>query len=447
MTDTGYPLVFLFDKLGSLPLDGFEIYQSETRLFLAQSNEGEVELTEEALERGVAIRLFKGGKASFACSSDWTPPFLERMIDLSYNSLSVLEEGDRFELPAKNGGTSDYGSWGPSPSSSASRRDKLEAAVLLETETRKFDHRIVRVRDARYSEETRHIRLKNSRGIEGEFSRTLCELSAMVMAEEGGNQEMAWEEEFSDHFEGIHPREMARRVAEKAVSQLGAQPVKTQKVSVILDPVVGASFLGILASSFFADQVQRNRSALRGRLGEKIYSDRVSLVDDGRYAGGVGTAPFDGEGFPTQKNELVNKGTLRQFLYDARSATLEGRESTGNGIRPHFKEQPRVGATNFYVVPGEASLEGLFSSMGRGLWIRDVIGMHTADSVTGDFSVGASGIWIENGRKNNPVRGITVSGNLHELFAKVVEVGSELRFYRSYGCPPLWVEALDIGGL
>lgn len=437
------PLSHLENRLNSLPVDDFEVYVTENRLFSAQAKEGEVEFTEEAVERGAAIRLFKGGRAGFSCSSDWTVSFLDRMVDLSYNSLSVLEETVRFELP----GREEWKEWRPRSSLPPEKKTKLEAALALEREARAFDRRIVRVRDAQYSEEVKSVRIKNSRGLFRENKKTLCELSIMLVAEERGNREMAWEEEFSPDFVNLDPKKVASRAAEKAVSQLGAEPIPTQKSAALLDPVVGASFLGVLASSFFGDQVQKNRSALRERLGETIYSKGVTLVDDGRYPDGYSSFPFDGEGSGTKETGLVVDGVLQEFLYDARSGAQAGRRSTGNALRPHFKESPRVGATNLYVKGGSGSLSRLVSEMGTGFWIRDVIGVHTADSVTGDFSLGASGVWLEGGERKKAVRGVTISGNLHELFKRVVRAGEEVRFYRSYGAPPLLIDSVDIGGL
>ena len=271
----------------------------------------------------------------------------------------------------------------------------------------------------------------------------------MAMAEEGdGSQEMAWESDFSTSPSGLDPEKTGRCAAEKAVGQLGAKPIRTQKAPAVMDAMVTASFLGVLSSSFLGDQVQKNRSSLRDRLGETIYSPLLTIVDDAQRSGGFLNLPFDDEGTVTRRNELVGQGTLKQFLYDRPSAAEAGKDGTGNARRTSFKDTPHVGTTNFFIEPSkEWDLKRLLREMGTGFWVRDVIGVHTADAVTGDFSLGASGLWVEGGIAKKAVRGVAISGNLHDIFRKVVQVGDGLRFYHSFGAPPLFIETLDIGGL
>ena len=435
------PIPFLEKKIRALSLDDYEIYRVERRHLTAEARDGEIDSLDEAVERGVAVRLFRGGKCGFACASDGPDPFLERMLDLAYNSLSVVEAGDLFNLPIGVSGIQ-----GILPSTE-SKAEKLGMALELERVAIGFDRRITRVRDASYSEEVTTVTLRNSRGLEKTHSGCRYGLSLMVMAEDKGSQEMAWDSEQATEFSALNASRVAGRTSEKAVAQLGGRVVKTQKTAAVLDPMVAASILGVLASSFFGDQVQKNRSPLRNRKGEDIYSRQVTLVDDGSLPGGYASSPFDGEGTPTMRSELIVEGVLKGFLHDLGSAVKERTEGTGNGVRPNFKETPRVGATNFFIEQGRGTLKDLLGEMGTGFWIRDVIGVHTADPVTGDFSLGASGQWVEEGDGKFPVRGVTISGNLHEILKRVVRVGGESRFYRSFGSPPLLIDSIDVGGI
>ncbi len=437
------PIQFLESKLSSLSIDDYEIYLSESYLLSLEVKDGRMESLDEAVERGVAVRLFKKGLCGFSCSSSWETPLLERMIELAYESFSILEPGPSYHLPGdhKVSGKKFSGS------SPIVKSQKLEMALAMEQAARSFDPRIQRVRSAQLSEELKSIHLKNSRGLDCQDGAAMYELSMMVVAQEKAEQQMAWESCFSPSFEELQPHQVAHGAAEKAISQIGGVPVKTQRASVVLDSMVATSFLGVLSHSFFADQVQKNRSALRQQLDKNIYSPSITLIDDGRLQGGRSTFSFDGEGNQTQRNALVTQGRLNQFLSDSLSAEEVGQKSTGNAVRSSFKESPHVGATNFFILPQKGSLDHLLQEMGVGFWVRDVIGVHTADPVTGDFSVGASGIWIEGGRRNKPVRGVTLSGNLHRLFKNVVRVGGETVFYDSFGSPPLLIRELDIGGV
>lgn len=439
------PLSFLESKIRSLPLDDYEIYRVEKRHLTAEAREGEIDSLDEAVERGVAVRLFREGRCGFACASEGPIAFLERMLSLAYNSTSILEEEGRIDLPPPASASTAGGDF--VEPEGLTKAGKLEMALGLERAAKGFDRRVARVRDASFQEEITTVTLKNSRGLEATHSAPRYELSLMVMAEDRGNQEMAWDSQQAIDFSGLDPHCVAERAAGKAVDQLGGKAISTQRTAAVLDPMVAASFLGVLASSFLGDQVRKNRSALRGKVENEIYSRKIGMVDDGRLPGGFASFPFDGEGTPTRRSHLVVQGVLRGFLHDLASASKEGTVSTGNGVRPSFKEPPRTGATNFFIERGEGALEDLLAEMGTGFWIRDVIGVHTTDPVTGDFSLGASGLWIEGGRRGFPVRGVTISGNLHEVLKKVVSVGDQTRFYHAFGSPPLLIESIDVGGL
>ena len=452
---------FVEEKLGGLSVDAYEIYCVQSHVFSCQANGGAIEMSSESDEQGLALRIFQKGRSAFAWTSHWENAALEKMMRLAAESLPFLPEGPDgnltgiLPLPQKS-----EKEFKTKPQSAIPAAEKIEKVLQMEKEAKDYDKRITQVRDARYWEETKKVTIKNSRGLSRHGLATRYQLSLMVMAEGGGaskkDKQTAWEEVFSPSFEDLLPAPIGREAAEKAVSQLGAESLRTQKSLVVLDAVVGALFLGVLSSSFLGDQVQKNKSALRDRMGEEIYSPKISFTDDGtliQKQAGYASFPFDGEGVPTSRNELVVSGRLKSFLYDTFWASVAtGREkglaiqSTGNSIRSSLKEPPKVGSTNFFIEKGDASLEELFSEMGTGFWVRDVIGVHTADAVTGDFSVGASGIWVENGRKAKPVRGVTLSGNFHDLFRKVLRVGHEVRFYQGYGAPPLLVGEIDIGG-
>jgi PmbA protein len=303
------------------------------------------------------------------------------------------------------------------------------------------------VRDAGYSEETKTVTLKNSRGFDASYTKTGFELSLMVVAEENGQQEMAWESRYEENFSKLDPAALARRTADKVLKQLGAKPIATRKTQALLDASVATSFLGVLSSSFLGDQVRKNRSALRGRLGEKVHGDHITLVDDATLLAGYASRPFDGDGVATRRNVLVQNGVLKSFLYDLSTARQENVPSTGSAVRPHVKEPPRTGTSNFFIEPESGSLEDLLKGMGTGFWVRDVIGVHTADAVSGDFSLGASGLWVEAGVSTQAVRGVTISGNIHQLLSKVTRVGGEVTWYHGFGSPPLVISELEIGGL
>jgi len=160
----------------------------------------------------------------------------------------------------------------------------------------------------------------------------------------------------------------------------------------------------------------------------------------------IGSAPFDGEGVPTSRTVLVDGGILKGFLHNSYTAAKEGLPSTGNGIRHSFKGTPEVGTTNFYVENGNTTPENIIKEISEGLYITEIMGMHTANPISGDFSLGASGIWIEGGELKQPVRGIAVAGNITELLQRVDAVGNDLRFYGTKGSPTLRIREMSLSG-
>ncbi|MBI2980950.1 MAG: TldD/PmbA family protein [Deltaproteobacteria bacterium] len=439
------PVDFLEKKISDLKIDGYEIYRRESRQLTIESKNRQVESSEKSVSHGLAVQLFSGAQIGFASTSEESTPFLERVVGLAYNTLNLVEEGVLIDLPKKQSvppmkidldATLTERSFG----------EKADLAVRLEQKTMAYDRRIKRLRSVRYEEEEERVSIRNSRGFHEEYRRTLCELSLMAMAEEKGEQEMAWESDFSPYFKDLDPARTGERAAERAVALLGSQPIPSSKRPALLEPHVAASLLSVWASSFLGDQVMKGRSVLKDRLGEPFYSKEVDLIDDGRMPCGYATAPFDGEGVATRTTELVREGKILSYLHDQGSAVRLKMARTGNGVRSTYKERPRAGVTNLYLKPGTVSAGQLRQEMKKGFWIVELIGVHTVDTVTGDFSLGASGFWLEEGTRR-PVRGVAVSGNLHELFRRVVGVGNDLKFYHAYGSPSLLVSEIDIGGV
>ena len=206
-------------------------------------------------------------------------------------------------------------------------------------------------------------------------------------------------------------------------------------------------FLDILSASFLADNVQKGKSILAGRVGEKIMAENITVVDDGLYPGGLVSSPADAEGVPSQKTILVSEGRLVSFLYDYSRARLDGVASTGNASRGGAASPPGIGPTNLYLAPGAKSPRELADRMGEGLLVTEVMGVHTADPISGDFSLGVSGVWLRAGQPDHPVKGMALAGNIFKMFDQAAEVGSDLRFFGSTGAPSLLIHELTLSGL
>jgi PmbA protein len=216
---------------------------------------------------------------------------------------------------------------------------------------------------------------------------------------------------------------------------------------------VASEFLSLLAHSFLADQIQKGKSSLKGKQGERFFSPCLTIVDDGTYPKGISSSPIDGEGMPSQRTSLVVQGEVAGYLYDRYWANRENLSSsksrirsTGNSRRHGIKSPPGVGVSNFFIERGDGTFPKLVENLFTGLVVEEVMGLHTVDPISGDFSLGCSGDWIDKGEKVHPVKSVAIAGNLFELFRRVIMVGEDLRFFGGVGSPSLLIKELVISG-
>ncbi|MDY6843193.1 MAG: metallopeptidase TldD-related protein, partial [Thermodesulfobacteriota bacterium] len=227
---------------------------------------------------------------------------------------------------------------------------------------------------------------------------------------------------------------------------LGARKSGNMKCPVVLDNLVASEFLMILGSLFLSENVAKGKSLFAEKIGQEVASPLLSIIDDGVYEKGVRASPFDGEGTVRRKNVLVSSGILKGYLYDRLWGMKLGEKSTGNAHRSTIKSPPKVGITNLMIEPGMVSPDEIIKSIDRGIILKDVMGIHTANPISGDFSVGAAGLLVEKGEVQYPVSGFALSGNIIDLYKGVRAVGNDLKLYGNVGSPTLLIEMAEISG-
>jgi PmbA protein len=324
--------------------------------------------------------------------------------------------------------------------------EKIERVMAMEREAFAVDPRVKRIRKASASFSESETVILNTNGAAVTYRSTACSSSIEVVAENRGESQAGSEFDVNRFYYKLMIEEVGRKAAQRAVNLLGARHIESVKAPVILEATVAQEFLSLMASGFSAENVQKKRSLFIGKLDAKVVSPIITVFDDGLLDRGLGTAPSDDETVPMKKKTVIENGRLVMFLYNTYAANKDKTVSTGNGMRGGFKGLPGVGVTNLYVEPGTTPLEGLIASIDKGLFITEVMGMHTANPISGDFSVGAVGFWIEKGRKTYPVREITVAGNILDLMKNIDVVGSDIRFSGRIGSPSLLIKELSIGG-
>ncbi|MEW6774979.1 MAG: TldD/PmbA family protein [Bdellovibrionota bacterium] len=440
-------LDFLGHSLERLGVGAWELYLSHTRSLSVEAEEGKVESLSEALLHGVGVRVLRRGAPGFSYSTSFAPSSLEEAAEKAVAAARVATPEASFSFPAPAAQPrAKLGIYDPQIIR-IPREKKVSLALSLEEAARRMDPRISAVRNASYSEEIESIRLRSSLGVDFAFQESSLSTSVLVVATQGKHSEMGFDFENARCWNGLDAKAVAKRAAEKACQQLGAKRIKGRSGPVILENNAACEVLEVLSSSFCADQVRKGKSSLAGKRGKKILAKTITLVDDGLLAGGLASAPFDDEGVASQRTVLVQSGRLEGFLYDTAAARREGEKSTGNAVREDgFRSIPGVGPTNFYFRKGRRPLRGLLSDMGEGLLVTELLGVHTADPVTGDFSFGCSGFVVRREKKAGPFNGMAISGNLFDVLGRVEAVGSDLRFSGGFGSPSLLIGKVDVSG-
>lgn len=409
---------------------------------------GQVETLKESGSKSIGVRVFFGKRAASTYSSDFSREGLDRMVKSALELARITSEDPFGGIPEPSqlgslSGDLDlyhkdvYSLPGP---------DRIDYARRAEKAALDFDARIGNSEGGSFDAATGHKVLANSHGFVGEFRRSYCSVAAVpiAQAENGAMQRDYWYSVARTLKKLDSPENVGRIAAERTIRRLGARKAKTAKVPVVLDPMVSSSILEHIFEGVNGDSVYRGASFLAGKLGQKIAGDNVTVIDDGTMMGGFGTSPFDGEGVPTRRTVVVENGVLKSYLLNTYTAKKLGLQTTGNASRG-LAGTPGIGPGNYFLQPGPKSPRDLISGIAEGLYVTEFLGQGV-NLVTGDYSRGASGLWISKGEFAYPVEEITVAGNLKELFFNISEVANDLEFRGSVAAPTFRIDGLTVAG-
>ncbi|HEX2295041.1 MAG TPA: TldD/PmbA family protein [Actinomycetota bacterium] len=438
----------LADRAG--PGEQVEAYVTHQRELYVKAYEGEVEAISSAEPRGAGVRLISGGRVGFAFTTDLGEEGLAAVVARAReNAASATPDDAAGMADAWEARPEDVPGLVDPEHGAVTADEKAAFTIELERATRAVDPRI-RTEEAIYSDSDGEVAIATSTGIAGSYRSTDAWCYSVAIAEDGDDTQVAFEFDLAKGLAGLDSDAIARRAAERALSVLGASKIPSTKMPVVFDPYTSGQFLGVLAAALTGEAVQKGRSLFAGRIGEQVAAPSLSLMDDGRVAGAPGSAPWDAEGVPTRRTAVIEGGTLKSFLYDVTSARREGRASTGNASRAGFKSGPHAAPTNLAFGSTGQSREEILRSAGRALYVQDFHGVHSgANSISGDFSVGATGRLIEDGELTQPVREVTIAAPMLDILARVEAVGTDLRwlpFGGSYGGATTLVSEMTVAG-
>jgi PmbA protein len=381
---------------------------------------------------------------AFASCNDFAESALENAIDKAIGFASNTTADENNVLPDDKRLSDVSGLYDPQIAR-VSMDQKIELAKQVEKLAMK-DSRITKSGGSGYNEGEAEVYLANSNGLSKSYRETGCSFGVYVVAEKGEQKSSGGENCSRRFFQELkNPDEIAEKAARDAYEMLDPKMVKTQKADVIFDPDVARSVLGGILAAIDGERVLQGASFLADKMDQKIASDLVTIIDDGTRAKGMASKPFDGEGVPTQKRTIVEKGVLKGFLYNTIVARRAGVQSTGNASRGGFRSLPGIGAHNFFMEAGQDNPGDIIKATKKGLYLKGVTG-YGIIPVNGNFSGGASGFWIENGKIAFPVKGLTIAGTAFEMLNAIDMVGNDLDMNRSFTAPTFRIRNLQIGG-
>jgi len=409
---------------------------------------GQVETLKEAGSKSTGVRVFYGQRAASTYSSDFSRAGLDRMLDSALALAKITSEDPFAGIPEAGqlGSISGDLDLYSADVYSLPGEERINYARRAEKAALDFDPRIKNSEGGSFDAATGHKILANSHGFVGEYRRSYCSVSAVPIAqsENGAMQRDYWFSVSRNLARLESPEEVGKTAAQRTIRRLGARKVKTAHVPIVLDPLVATSILGHIFEGVNGDSVYRGASFLAGKLGEKIASANVTVIDDGTMPGGFGTSPFDGEGIPTRRTVVIENGVLKSYLLNTYTAKKLGLQTTANASRG-LAGTPGIGPGNYFLQPGAKTPQQLIGEIKEGLYVTEFLG-HGANLVTGDYSRGASGLWISGGELTYPVEEITVAGNLKEMFLNISEIANDLEFRGSIACPTIRIDGLIVGG-
>jgi PmbA protein len=428
---------------------------------------GQIETLKESGSRAVGLRVFIGQKTASTSSSDFSRDSIDRLVTGAVTLARITSEDPFAGLPDP----SEFGQHDAADQrlyfddvSLQPPADRIRIAREVEAAAMAFDTRIQNSGGGDFDTATSHKIYINSRGFLGEYRRSYCGFSAQPIAHDvdGRMQRNYWYSAARSTRLLEDPIAIGQEAARRALQRLGARQAKTQQAPVVFSPEVARSIIGNIFDAANGDAIYRHASFFANMLGERVAGENVTVIDDGTMVfdhvsdceggisdsiktGGFGTAPFDGEGLPTRRTVLIENGILRSYVtntYTARKLGLA--HSTGNASRS-LAGNPGIGAGNFFLQPGTLTPQQIIADVKSGLYVTETMGFGV-NLVTGDYSQGAAGMWIENGELAYPVEEITIAGNLKDMYKNISAIGNDLVFRTATAAPTLRIEGMTIAG-
>ena len=435
----------LFDELKRQNIEEYEIYYMSSNKNSVKVYKGEVDSYSDSTTRGISLRVKVEGKMGYSYSESMTGDDISFIIDEAINNALIIENDD---IEPMHDGMGEYKlieDYNPSLEDT-SVEERVEFLSEMESTAANYDPRVVSINYCMFGMGEAQRIIKNSKGMNLSDKGNSAYTYISVVVKEGDLTKTGAAFKVSNNFKDFDAKALAAEAVENALIKLDTTEGYVGELPIIIKNEAFGSMLGAFSGIFSAEAVQKGVSQLKGKLGKDIANKTVTLVDNPHLEKGMGSSGFDSEGYPTTYKEVIKEGKLTTYLYNLKSANVDGVESTGNASKGSYKGTIGTSPSNLYLLEGKRSVEEITSDIQKGVYIDSFAGLHSGiNSISGDFSLAAEGFAIVDGKKDKALKQITVAGNYFELLKDIIEVGNDLEFgLSSIGSPSIRINKLNI---
>ncbi len=424
--------------------DECDVFISINEEFSTTIKDAEIESLKQAITHGLGIRIFKDKKLGFTYTTDFSPQAIEKTIEEAISLADNSTPEPENKLPEVESLKQNEIKIFDSDVYSISVEQKIKIALEIEKIAKSVDRRI-KVESTGFGNLIQRRIIANSLGFCGEYEGTIFEIFCSAIATENTQSQTGFYSSTNRFFKNLEsPEIIAKNATKRALQLLNPKKIKTGEYPVIFDPMTASIVLSYIASAINGKNAYKNMSFLSERIGEKIAVENLTIIDDGRMEAGIGSKPFDDEGIETKKKMIIENGILKMFLLDSITARKFGQNPTGNAHRK-YNTIPTPSPLNFYVKPGDKNPEEILKEVNQGLLVTKLIGFGV-DIVSGNFSKGASGLWIEKGEIAFAVDEITIADKLANILKNISLIGNDLTFFSNIASPTILISEMTIAG-
>lgn len=400
--------------------------------------------------QGLSFRGLYNGKMGYSFTEQIDEKVIETLVEnakingelIEHNDVEIIYEGADFYEKVI-----DYNE----KLNEISAEDKMKLAYNVESYTYSLSDKIFQVSNCNVNTSESEIYIVNTKGLELQHKMNIAYIVIGVIVKDGESTKQWYDYWYGNDIDNFDYKLLCDKTVEDALKRINAKSLKSNKYDIIINNDAMINLLSVFWSVFNGKKVQDNLSLLKGKIGEKIASDKIVIIDDGMEKGGKVQVPFDSEGYKTEKTVLVENGVLKSFLHSSKTAIKDGCKSTGNGFRASYKSSVSVQPTNFYLKAGKTTFSNLKKALNQGIIIDELSGLHSGvNPVSGEFSLLASGFYVENGEVVRPIEQITISSNFYDIIKNIEDIGSDIKYEISgngtMASPSILIRNLDIAG-